>query len=107
VKITPGRFRYDNPSTIDNPISGLIFFDDISLVQLPAGGNCDWSADGCFADFNNDGGIDGDDVIAFFAAWDASGECADVDGSGGVDGDDVIAFFGLWDNSGSGIPGCQ
>jgi hypothetical protein len=67
---------------------------------------CAWQSDGCAADFNNDGGIDGDDVIGFFGEWDTGGGCADVDASGGVDGDDVILFFGLWDNGGIGAPGC-
>jgi hypothetical protein len=62
--------------------------------------------DGCFADYNNDEGIDGDDVIAFFADWDTNRSCADVDNSDGVDGDDVIAFFGAWDANGTGFPGC-
>ncbi len=106
IKITFGRFRNDNPSTPGDPISGLIFFDDINIQQLPIGPSCPWSGDGCFGDYNNDGGIDGDDVIGFFADWDAGGSCADVDGSGGVDGDDVIAFFALWDSGGSGAPGC-
>jgi hypothetical protein len=68
---------------------------------------CPWAADSCFSDYNNDGGIDGDDVIAFFAAWDSSDNCADVDNSGGVDGDDVINFFAAWDAGGVGFPGCE
>lgn len=52
----------------------------------------------CPADLNGDGGVDGDDVIAFFALWDVSDSGADFNGDGGVDGDDVIAFFGRWDN---------
>jgi hypothetical protein len=67
---------------------------------------CIWQSDDCFADYNDDGGIDGDDVIAFFADWDSSQNCADVNQDGGVDGDDVITFFGGWDASGTGIPGC-
>lgn len=67
---------------------------------------CSWAGDGCFADFTNDNGIDGDDVIAFFSEWDSAGICADVDLTGGVDGDDVIAFFGAWDAGGIGTPGC-
>jgi subtilisin-like proprotein convertase family protein len=67
---------------------------------------CTWRADTCFADYNDDGGIDGDDVIAFFADWDSSNSCADTDNSDGVDGDDVIAFFALWDASGGSLPGC-
>jgi hypothetical protein len=51
----------------------------------------------CPADYNNDGGVDGDDVIAFFADWDAGVIGADFNGDGGVDGDDVIGFFGNWD----------
>ncbi|MFZ4573979.1 MAG: right-handed parallel beta-helix repeat-containing protein [Phycisphaerales bacterium] len=48
----------------------------------------------CAADFNDDGGVDGDDVIAFFGAWDAALVSADINDDGGVDGDDIIAFFG-------------
>ncbi|MFZ4576223.1 MAG: PQQ-dependent sugar dehydrogenase [Phycisphaerales bacterium] len=51
----------------------------------------------CVGDYDCSGGIDGDDVIAFFGAWDAAEAPADVDGSGSVDGDDVIAFFARWD----------
>jgi hypothetical protein len=51
----------------------------------------------CFSDYDCSGGVDGDDVIAFFADWDAGNSAADVDASGGVDGDDVIVFFAQWD----------
>ena len=51
----------------------------------------------CRADFNCDGGVDGDDVIAFFAEWDENLIGADVTDDGLVDGDDVIAFFARWD----------
>ena len=51
----------------------------------------------CPSDYNCDGGVDGDDVIAFFADWDAGLIGADMTGDGGVDGDDVIEFFGRWD----------
>ncbi|MFZ4576464.1 MAG: hypothetical protein ACOYN0_18925 [Phycisphaerales bacterium] len=49
-------------------------------------------------DYNADGGVDGDDIIAFFADWDASAASADFNLDGGVDGDDVIEFFAEWDN---------
>jgi hypothetical protein len=52
----------------------------------------------CLGDFNGDGGVDGDDVVAFFAAWDSGAARADVNGDGGVDGDDVILFFSRWDS---------
>ena len=76
---------------------------NLSLVTAPS---CPWGGDNCFADYNNDGSIDGDDVLSFYADWDAAENCADVDASGGVDGDDAITFFGLWDAAGSGNNGC-
>jgi hypothetical protein len=51
----------------------------------------------CGADFNNDGAVDGDDVIGFFTAWDAGDLAGDYNSDGSVDGDDVIGFFGRWD----------
>lgn len=51
----------------------------------------------CPADFDCSGGVDGDDVIGFFAAWDLGEIAADFTGDGGVDGDDVIGFFARWD----------
>jgi aminopeptidase S len=49
-------------------------------------------------DFNQDGGIDGDDIIAFFSAWETGQPAADYTLDGGVDGDDVVFFFNLWDS---------
>jgi hypothetical protein len=58
---------------------------------------CLWQVAGCAADYDNSGGVDSDDVIAFFAEWDSGAPCADVDVSGGTDSDDVIFFFTRWD----------
>ncbi len=52
----------------------------------------------CPSDYDLNGSVDGDDVIAFFGAWDITNGGADIDRSGGVDGDDVIAFFTAWDS---------
>ncbi|MBL8999692.1 MAG: hypothetical protein JNK25_00985 [Phycisphaerae bacterium] len=53
----------------------------------------------CVADFNEDGGIDGADVEAFFAAWESQSDPrADVNQDGGIDGADVEAFFSQWEN---------
>jgi len=54
----------------------------------------------CFADFNQDGGVDGADVAAFFGAWEAGSDTADVNQDGGVDGVDVGAFFIAWQSGG-------
>ncbi len=48
----------------------------------------------CPADYDNSGGVDGDDITAFFADWQIG--AGDIDGSGGVDGDDIAYFFGRW-----------
>lgn len=54
----------------------------------------------CPADFNQDGGIDGSDVDAFFTAWQAGEQAADVNLDGGVNGEDVEFFFAAWENGG-------
>ncbi len=55
---------------------------------------------GCAADFNDDGGVDGADVSAFFEAWESSTGCSDVNDDGGIDGSDVSEFFSLWESGG-------
>ncbi|MBS0195301.1 MAG: hypothetical protein JSR77_00930 [Planctomycetes bacterium] len=54
----------------------------------------------CPADFNQDGGIDGADVEAFFNAWESGGNSADVNADGGIDGGDVETFFMAWEAGG-------
>jgi hypothetical protein len=53
----------------------------------------------CFADFNDDGGIDGADVASFFAEWEAGESIADVNEDGGIDGADVGTFFDHWEHA--------
>jgi len=52
----------------------------------------------CPADYNQDGGIDGADVAAFFADWENGNNAADFNQDGGVDGADVDAFFTAWES---------
>lgn len=54
----------------------------------------------CSADFNQDGGVDGGDVEAFFNAWENAEPSADVNNDGGIDGMDVERFFGEWEAGG-------
>ena len=54
----------------------------------------------CPADFNQDGGVDGGDIDAFFVAWEGGDSAADVNQDGGVDGNDVDTFFVAWENGG-------
>ena len=91
LKITISRFGFGNV-----PSSGTIFWDDMNFHQEAAGGQCS----ACAADYNQDGGVDGSDVEAFFTDWEAAGTCADVNQDGGIDGSDVEAFFTLWEAGG-------
>jgi fibronectin type 3 domain-containing protein len=70
---------------------GNAFSNRASLFVLPVP---------CPADFNQDGGIDGADVQAFFDAWEQGDPSADVNYDGGVDGEDVDYFFAAWENGG-------
>jgi hypothetical protein len=54
----------------------------------------------CPADYNQDGGVDGSDVGAFYADWESAVGCSDVNQDGGVDGGDVEAFFAVWEAGG-------
>lgn len=84
----------------------------ISAVYCAGGGNYDClvcDSCGCFpsqvatlnlnasGDFNQDGGVDGSDVDAFFADWEAGLPTADTNNDGGVDGVDVTFFFLNWE----------
>ncbi len=51
----------------------------------------------CPADFNHDGGTDGDDVNAFFLEWESGSGQADLNDDGGIDFSDVEAFFLRWE----------
>ena len=50
----------------------------------------------CVADFNGDGSVNTQDVLAFLNAWAAGDSSADIDGNGVVDTRDVLAFLNLW-----------
>ena len=60
------------------------------------GGGCP----SCAADFNEDGGVDGADVEAFYIVWESGEGCGDVNEDGGVDGGDIEYFFVLWEQGG-------
>lgn len=52
----------------------------------------------CIPDFNNDGGIDGQDIEAFFTTFEQGFPSADVNQDGGVDGQDIELFFTRWES---------
>lgn len=54
----------------------------------------------CPADYNANGGVEGDDVAAFFIDYEAGSVCADIDLNGGVDAGDIGYFFSLFEAGG-------
>lgn len=54
----------------------------------------------CAADFDQDGGVTGNDLVAFFDAWQVGVNCADVDGDGGVTASDLGFFFDAFEAGG-------
>jgi len=62
----------------------------------PAGSACP----ACAADYDQNGGVDGGDLAAFFLDFEQGLPCADVDGNGGVDGGDLGVFFTLFEAGG-------
>ncbi len=77
--ISNTRMIAANADSIDGPIALLI-----RPMATP----------GCPADWDQSGGVDGDDIGAFFTDWQAGN--ADIDQSGGTDGDDITVFFNHW-----------
>ncbi len=51
----------------------------------------------CHGNYNRDGGFDGGDIDAFFAAWEAGDPAADVNADGATDGGDIGVFFTAWE----------
>ncbi|MBL9000289.1 MAG: immunoglobulin domain-containing protein [Phycisphaerae bacterium] len=95
---TSADLRFDNLSESDAGTIDVIYFTASGPIlsdaaQLSIG-------DPCPADFNQDGGIDGGDVEAFFAAWEMGDAAADVNQDGGIDGGDVGTFFDAWEAGG-------
>jgi hypothetical protein len=69
-------------------------FYEILLTGASPAGTCGGSTcPACPADFDQDGGVTGADVEAFFLAFEAGDTCGDTDLDGGVTGADVEAFF--------------
>jgi lysyl endopeptidase len=63
--------------------------DDVAVWGVVSDG-------GCRADFNGDGEVDTQDVLAFLNAWAAGEPEADFNGDGAVDTQDVLAFLNAW-----------
>jgi len=56
----------------------------------------DYQCNDCVADFNGDGSVNTQDVLAFLNAWTAGDDTADINGDGSINTQDVLAFLNLW-----------
>jgi len=74
-----------------------ITFAGPTIVVFVTGAN---ACPACPADYNQDGGVTGDDIAAFFADFEAGGGCADTNVDGGITGDDIAAFFTAFEAGG-------
>jgi len=52
--------------------------------------------DDCVADFNDDGSVSTQDVLAFLNAWNNGDASADINGDGDVNTQDVLLYLNLW-----------
>ena len=50
----------------------------------------------CYADFNGDGAVNTQDVLAFLNAWAAGDSAADCNGDGNINTQDVLCFLNAW-----------
>lgn len=73
----------------------IVRFDDYAVLDFGA-----VQCPPCGADYDNNGGVDGGDLAAFFTDFEAGAACADVDANGGVDGGDLGQFFALFEAGG-------
>ena len=71
----------------------------LGLVWIPDG-NGGNQCPRCPADYDQDGGVTGGDLAAFFADFEAGETCADVDQDGGVTGGDIGTFFQFFEAGG-------
>lgn len=77
--------------------SGITFVNNAGVNFVV---NAPPPVDPCFADYNLDGGVDGQDVDAFFTDWAQGDAAADTNLDGGVDGADVEQLFIEWSAGG-------
>lgn len=90
---------FDYVQRMDITASGFPNFVIYGEEYLPFGGEPS-PCSPCAADFNQDGGIDGSDIAAFFESFEAGGACGDVNQDGGIDGSDIAAFFEVFEQGG-------
>ncbi|MCC7390292.1 MAG: hypothetical protein IT431_16170 [Phycisphaerales bacterium] len=81
---TDGDGQFDN--TLDENYRSLLLITGTGLASDP----CD------YADFNNDGVVNTQDMLAYLNAWSTGNIAADCDGSGAVNTIDFLCFLNQW-----------
>jgi len=92
---TNGRFYFFG-SPLEADLSSPFIATDVTEEDCANANPCPV----CAADYDNNGGVDGGDLGAFFADFEAGELCADVDQNGGVDGGDLGFFFFVFEQGG-------
>ena len=89
-KVNPGanfRVRF----VAEDAASGSIVEAAVDEFQV-----FDYDCTSCVADFNGDGAVNTQDVLAFLNAWASGDTSADINGDGTVNTQDVLAYLNLW-----------
>lgn len=96
----PGGPGASNPfvTWTGSPLATGRYTVNLTGVCFGEGGGSDCPA--CAADYDQNGGVDGADIGAFFNDFEQGLPCADVDANGGVDGADIGAFFVVFEAGG-------
>ena len=81
------KVRFSDSDNPDNSVNEAAI--DAFLIQ-------EVDCGGCIADFNGDGNVNTQDVLAFLNAWNAGDSRADINGDGSVNTQDVLAYLNLW-----------
>jgi hypothetical protein len=88
--------RWDVPVTNINIGAPAIAHDGTLIVAGVGSDVRAYRTERCVADFNNDGSVNTQDVLAFLNAWTAGDPRADLNGDGATDTQDVLLFLNLW-----------
>lgn len=86
----------DQPSTIDLELSSFDIQYGVSYQGRPSSGSIGRVFPDCPGDFNSDGAVNTQDILAFLNAWTAGDEAADFNDDGSVNTLDVLAFLNVW-----------
>lgn len=82
---------------IDRQTGGATYLANLQGVFLSAGGMAWTPSQACIADIDQSGGVDGQDLGAFFGLYEAGSSAADLNESGGIEPDDIATFIAAFE----------